>query len=152
MYKVRGFTLIEILVSTAIIVLVGSITVSVFSSFNRERSLMKDVAEVAALIEEARALTLSSKDRSSFGVRFEADRAIRFQGTAYVEGAASNVTVLLGPSTTISSISLSGGGNDVVFEKLTGDATRTGSVTIALLKDPSRTKVIQIFGTGIVQW
>ena len=52
---------------------------------------------------------------------------------------------------TIFSISLSGGGADVVFERLTGELDKSVTITITLVSDTSKTRVITIQLTGVVE-
>lgn len=151
MPKTSGFTFIEVLI---IIAVIGILSVSVFSvyrEFNNSRSLEVSVQNVASLLKEARSLTLSSKDDSVYGVHLEEDRAVLFKGTTYSTSSADNVEYIVSGLVTATS-TLTGGGNDVVFERLTGETTTFGTTTLWLTSDASSTKNIIIKETGIIEF
>lgn len=149
--RVSGFTVVEVITAVFIISLLVASGISVFGKMLRERSLTKDIAEAVALLEEARSLTLSSKESMSYGVHFASRSMVRFQGNSYATSSPSNVTVALTPRVAITDVQLQGG-SDIVFERLTGNAVRFGSITFSLLDDASRTKTITVLQTGIVEW
>ena len=100
-----------------------------------------------------RAVTIKSSfvDSSKYGVHFEASRVVLFKGNTYDANDPDNEEYLL-RGNTLSPITLTGGGSDVVFERLNGKTNQSGTVTISSVSDPSRSKVITIRGTGIVEF
>lgn len=145
----RGFTIFEVLISIAIIVIIGSISVSVFSRLSNSTSLDKDAHIVLSYIEKARAMAINSVDAVEHGVKFDTNSVKIFSGTAY---NVSNIETdyNLPGSATISAINLSPAGSEVFFEKLTGNASATGTITVLSSKNGS-TKVINIYGTGLAE-
>ena len=144
-----GFTLLEMLLSVGIITIISVIGVSSFLNINRDRALTAEVEKVLSLIAKARTFTISEKDGGAYGVHFEQGKAVLFLGPTYNAGAGSNQAQTVNGAVRISAISLSGGGSEVLFRKLTGTAVQSGTITIALVKDPSVTKVITIALTGV---
>ena len=74
----RGITLLEILVSVAILAALSLVGVWYFSSATKSQALQKDRQGVVALLSEARSLSLSSKDASPYGGHIE-----EFQGVLF---------------------------------------------------------------------
>ena len=146
-----GFSLIEALVVIAAMALLAVLSYGAYKSFNDHEALGKDAVKVVALYEEARSLSVGSKDGSAYGVHVESAQAVGFKGAVYSDGNANNVVEALNPRVTISDISLSGGGSDVVFSGTGGTTTKSGTVTLSLVADPSATQVITIYTSGLVE-
>jgi prepilin-type N-terminal cleavage/methylation domain-containing protein len=142
----RGFTLLEVLVVAAVIVLLAVISLVAFKNFNRNTALDADTRVVVSVIEAARQNTLSSKGDMQYGVRLESNAVVLFQGTVYNAANTSNKRY---PLTVHSSItkSLSGGGSDIVFKKLTGETDQHGSITVTLSDGSSKTIIVYKTGT-----
>lgn len=144
-----GFSLIEMIAVIAIgAVLVVAVIIS-FSSFRNSKIVDVSVDQVLSVINEARVKTVSSEDYSRFGVRLEAGRVALFKGDVFTEPNSSNVQTTMSPLVEISNISLSGGGADIVFQKLTGKTNNYGSLRIRLKSDNNKYKTISVKSTGI---
>ena len=139
----------EILVVIGVTVLLVVITLNSFSNLNRREALKKEALQVASIFDQARSLTLSSKKASKYGVHLEADKVTIFQGDTYSSGDPGNITTSLNPLVTITNIELSGGGSDLVFDRLTGATSQYGTTTISLSSDLAQTKSVIIYPTGV---
>lgn len=146
-----GFTAIEILVAIAIVVLLSVITFTSFSNLNRKEILDKESLKILSVIQDARSLTLSSKNSSQYGVYFEEDRIISFAGSTYNSSNPNNLETTLSSRVSITSIALNGVVSEVVFERLSGKTSQFGTVTLSLVSDSSLTKTIRIFETGLLE-
>jgi prepilin-type N-terminal cleavage/methylation domain-containing protein len=146
-----GFTLIEILIIVSIFVVLSAIGLSAFLNFNRHHALEKDTRAVFSLIEDARSRTLSAKNDSSWSVHFESNKAVLFEGGVYDAGDTRNSEILLSSYVFTSSIDLTDGAQIITFQRLTGEASATGSITLSLASDLSIQKTINIYKTGIVE-
>lgn len=144
----KGITLLELVVVIAIVVLLTSVIVTSFSKFRNDKILDTGVENILSVLAKARGNTLSSKNAYQYGVHFEASRTILFRGTTYSSSDINNEIISLDDSLEISSISLTGGGVDVVFDRLTGKTSMDGSVILRLKSDTTKTKTITINGTG----
>ena len=142
----RGITLIEMLVVVAILAILAGIGTLALTSFRSAKTLSADSARVVSMLADARARTLASIDDSQYGVHFATDRSILFKGTSYTDGAATNVTLTLSSNVSISDISLPGGGSDVLFSRLTGKTSQSGSITLSLTGGTSTRVVIEQSG------
>ena len=148
----RGFTLIELLVAVFVIVLATTGITVALSHYTRTQALHGATRLVISEIEDARGRTLSSKGSSEYGVFFDDDRVVLFRGGNYSAGDPANEVTILDTRTTILSVSLSGGGSEIVFERLSGEASEDGTVEVALVNDPSIKQTITIQGTGLVSY
>lgn len=144
-----GFTLIEVLIVIAIAAILFAIVLSGFSGLRQETDLSLAAQDSVAFLQQARIKTLSSESSSSYGVHFETSKFTLFTGNTYDSVDPSNKDRILPTSVDISSISLAGGGADVVFKRLTGETAAYGSVTFRLTSDPIVTRVIKIEPTGL---
>jgi prepilin-type N-terminal cleavage/methylation domain-containing protein len=147
----KGFTLIEILIAIAILVLLTYVIIGAFFSFNRNQALDKDVSKVTLALEEARQFTLFSKESSQYGIHFDPTEVILFKGSTYSSGDPENVSTKLNSLINISTINLLGGGNEVIFERLTGETNQSGTITLEDNNTPPKIKTITIEGTGLIK-
>jgi prepilin-type N-terminal cleavage/methylation domain-containing protein len=148
--KRKAFTIVEFLVVTAILAILAALIFSAFIDTNRAQGLSKQTATVAAILERARSMTLSSEADSVYGVHFDTDKAILFRGTLYDSATTSNQTHLLTGPVFISERNIAGGGFDIVFARLTGGTQNFGTIKISL-KDGTSTSTIEIFQTGLIE-
>ncbi len=130
--------------------MLGTFVVTAYLKFNSMQALEKDRALVSSILNQARSLTLSSKGNSQYGVRFNAGEIVLFTGASYSAATTTNLSFPLSPQVSLST-SLSGGGVEVVFERLSGKTRESGTVTLALVSNASSTKSITIYGTGVIQ-
>lgn len=145
----RGFTAIELLVGIAVIAVIFSIATGPLKSFRDSQILASDTENILSILKEARSQTIFSKNSSQYGVHFESGRAVLFQGTVFGEPNANNKEFRLNSNLSISNWSLNGGGQDVIFKRLTGTTDQFGTVTAALKNNPAKVKIINISETGI---
>ena len=144
----RGFTALEIIVSLAILILLGAMTAGYLSGLKKVITLDGAIESIISLTREAKAKTLAPEDGSQFGVRFESSKATLFKGAAYIEGGADNKIYNLPGETEIFNIGFSGG--NLVFKLLTGEPAATGSVSIRLKTDTANPKTIFINNAGLI--
>lgn len=143
-----GFTLIELLVVFAIVAVLVLLAIFAFRYFQEERALTGATEGVLSTIAQARWRTLASKNQTVAGVHIEAGSYVLFQGVNYVAGAATNETFLLPPEVEFNGWNL-GGGDELIFDRLTGKTSQAGTIQFRLKNRPARTKTITILGTGI---
>jgi Tfp pilus assembly protein PilW len=146
-----GLTLLEILISVAVLVLIVSVITSIFLSFDKHQALERDVSKVISTLEKAKALTLFSREASQYGVHIEASQITLFKGSTYQVGASDNRLTGLHSKVSISGYTLNGGGDDIVFDRLTGETSQDGTITLMSKIDSSQTKTITIEKTGLVR-
>lgn len=146
-----GFTLLETVMVIAIVTLLLAFSLTAFRNLGDNEALGKDAALVTAILAQARSLALSSKNNDQFGVHLTSSSVTLFEGTSYVAGASTNRTDSLNSRVTITAISLSGGGSDIIFRQLTGDTTNSGTVTLSQVGDATKTRSVTIYKTGLIE-
>src|SRR5262245_7888733 len=124
----RGITLTEILLVTAIMLVLLVLTIETFNRLGATRALDTNTQAIVLELEKARSLTLASKNEAQFGVHIASTSVTLFQGSSYSAGASSNVEVFFNPAVSISGAALAGGGSDVVFQRLTGKTANSGTI------------------------
>lgn len=141
----------ETVVIITIIFIVTALTFNSFFNLNNEEALNVSVGQVRSVLEEARSLTLASKSDQQYGVHFDTNAIVRFAGSVYDSNDPDNVIRELHQRVQILSTTLTGGGDDVIFDRLSGDTSESGTITISLVSDTSDTRVITVSQTGIVE-
>ena len=153
MYKfTKGNSLIEVVIAMAIITIILIITVPKLNDFRDNQTLKNTTADVVSLINEAKTNTLSSKNGSVHGVHFETDRMVLFEGGTYDSSSVNNKKVLFDPLVTLpwSNIVINGNGNEIIFDRLTGNTNNYGTITLELSGDSTIKKVITVSALGII--
>ncbi|MEK7575817.1 MAG: hypothetical protein AAB491_01890 [Patescibacteria group bacterium] len=148
----KGISIIEIIIILAVISIVLGIVVINLTSFREEQALNSTINESISYINEARSKTLSSKDFSQYGIHFEQTKITLFKGVNYNSSDSNNIDYIFSSLLEISSISLNGGGNEVIFQKITGKTDQFGTVTYRVKNNPSKSKIITIKSTGIIDY
>ena len=143
-----GITLLELLITIAIIVTLTSLFVGGFSSFNRSGQLNSAVSDIATALKTARSKTISSEGPSSWGVHVESDRFILFQGLNFVSTSSTN-TVFMLPGLVSASTSLANTTSNVVFLRPDGSTGNYGTITLSF-KDQSDQRFVRIDQAGAV--
>lgn len=147
----KGFSLIEIIIVIAIFAALFVITLTAFSRFNNNQALNRSVSEVTSILNEARALTLASKNNAVYGVHFLSDRVTLFTGQIFSPSDPDNEVNVISSKVSISNIALSGGGDDIIFQRLTGKTNQNGTITLSLISDSSKSKTITVEVSGIIE-
>lgn len=147
----RGFTLIEILIVIVILATIVTIVVSAFSRFDNNQSLQSATAKIVTALDEARSKTLASYDNSVYGVHLQSDKAVLFKGETFSPLSSDNEDFIFSSKISISEISLSGGGDEIIFKRLMGKTDQDGIITLSLISDSSKFKTITIQSSGIIE-
>jgi len=153
--KQRAFTLVEILVVVGIIALFLGLSIPALRSFQQVSHLDNTGKEVVAALRLAQSKTLASEGAFQYGVHFDTTSTPHqytlFQGESFItrDPVQDEITVLQ-KTVEISVISL-GGGNEVVFLRLTGQTSVQGTITFRQIADPVQTKTVSILSSGVVQ-
>lgn len=144
----KGFTLTELLVVLFVMGVIAALSVVSFKDFNERQTLRVASQDVYTALIDARGDTLASENDSVYGVHIDANQIVRFVGASYDPNSASNATsTLLAPVAATSS--LTGGSADIVFARLTGKASATG--TIMLHTNGEATTTITINASGLIE-
>jgi prepilin-type N-terminal cleavage/methylation domain-containing protein len=148
--KNKGFTLTEILVVIAVIVLIAAISVFSLRSLYISTTIRSGAEEVFGSLSDARSSSLSSQNDSVHSVHFSTTTVTRFEGDTYVDGAAENkVYNFEGRVAATSSIIDDGG--VVTFAKITGIPSATGTIVV-YDRDETGSTSVQIHRSGLIEF
>jgi prepilin-type N-terminal cleavage/methylation domain-containing protein len=149
MYKKGGFTILETIISIIIVSLISTIALWYFKNAESDEALSKDKQGLITLLEEARSLSISSKQAGMYGVRLQADRATLFKGPSYATSSDNKVHEF-NSKVSVSNYSLAGGGSDIIFSRLNGSTVYTGTITLSL-KNSLSSSTITVRDTGVIE-
>lgn len=145
----KGFTLMEMIIIVAITTTLLIITGVLFSTTIGRNQTENVTQDIVSTLRRAQWQSMNGHEDSQWGVHFESDAFTLFKGTTYSSGAADNVVTNLPNDITISTVTLNGGGVDVVFETEFGDTTDYGSIVID--QDTSlETRTVTINTVGMI--
>ena len=142
-----GFTLVEITVAVALMAMFTLVGTSVFSSVRNAQELQTAKQDVVLALNSARESTLRSLSDKSYGVIFSNSGVIRFTST-YTAGTSSNITFSF-PSSVSATTSLSGGTTTILFTRLTGQPSATGTITVTE-GDSGAVATVHIDTSGVI--
>lgn len=144
----KGFTLIELLVTIGVIAIMSAGVFVGYRGMSGRFELKTQSFKVLDVLNLARARTLASLGASTYGVHFEQTQFVLFRGASYDALSPDNVFYILPTSVEIADIALTGGGADVVFNRLTGATSQSGSLKVRLVSDISRLRTIEVLVSG----
>ncbi|HZX50105.1 MAG TPA: prepilin-type N-terminal cleavage/methylation domain-containing protein [Candidatus Paceibacterota bacterium] len=152
----RGFTLAEILVVVAILGLLVAMSLPVFSIFREESRVTTTAEEVASILRLAQNRTLASQGDTKHGVYFDniasPHQYVLFQtNTDYASRNAPEDEVYEISDKLEFSVIDFAGGQEVVFERLTGATNQAGSVTVRVASDPAKVRTVFVESSGNVE-
>ncbi|MEK7107809.1 MAG: prepilin-type N-terminal cleavage/methylation domain-containing protein [Patescibacteria group bacterium] len=147
----KGATLVEMLVVLAIAAVLFVLVYEVFVNYNRGQALEKSAAAVVAVLSEARGKTLAGRGAAQYGVHFAADSVTFFTGAVYNSSDPNNKIEHLNSLAEIGGINLNGGGNDTIFNKLTGATSQYGTIVVRNKNNPAQIMTVTIYQTGLIE-
>jgi prepilin-type N-terminal cleavage/methylation domain-containing protein len=140
----KGFTMIEIMISLAILALIVGVSAISFANFSRKSALDASATALATALREARAKTLASVGSDQYGVKVDGDRFTLFRGASFSSSTPGNSEFLFAGQVRASSSP-----NVFVFRKVTGNAGSSGMIELYLTGSPTTKKTIQVEPTGL---
>ncbi len=145
---IRGFTLMEMAIVMAILILLVAIVVPSFSRYRKVQILKSETEHLVLLLREARSRTLSSENSLQYGVYVTSNSVTMFSGSAYVSGASGNQTTAVDSAVTLTP-SLAGGGNTILFKRLSGATDQSGTIVVAVVGDTTQ-HTVTISSLGLI--
>ena len=141
----KGFTLLEILLSVAAITIISGMSIPVYQSFQVKDALDIAVVSTAQSLRRAQNLSFASDGDSSWGTKIASGSITVFKGASFDSREASFDEVFDVPT----SISPSGVG-EIVFNKLTGEPQTVGAIVFT--SSINETATLTINGKGMVDY
>ena len=115
--KKNGFTLMELLIVLALLVIFSVATIPFGLNMYRSRILQEETETISSVLRRAQSNSILGKEDSSWGVVFfpEEETYTLFKGENFTEGDQSNQSFKISPGVSVEEV------RKVVFEKHTGD-------------------------------
>lgn len=148
-YMKSGITVIELLIVVAIFILIGAVMVGVFRGLQTDSNIAAATEIVISSLRQARSQTLASINDEQYGVYFASTSVTVFVGDTYNPSDSENEISLLPRGTEISSINL-GGSSEIIFSRLTGGSSASGTVVVSSLQNTSEFRTITINFVGLI--
>lgn len=140
-----GFTLLEVLLSVAVITLISGIFLVVYQAFQVRNDLDIAATTYVHTLRRAQILSQAVDGDMPWGVYIVSGNITLFRGTSYITRESSLDEIFdLPASITPSGIS------EIVFNKLSGLPQITGSVT--LTSNTNETNIITINSKGTIEY
>lgn len=143
--RVTGFTLLEVLLSIAIIGILAGISMPIYQSFQVKNDLDVAVNTIVQTLRRAQLLSQAVDGDSSWGVYMQNGSITLFQGADYSSHDSNFDEVFDVPT----SITFSGI-QEIVFTKFSGEPQTTGIIT--LNSSTNETRTITINEKGMVSY
>lgn len=147
-----GFTFLEVVLVLGILGTLSALLIPVSRQFHLGSLLDAEAQALASDLVRARSSAVAGIADTDHGVHVDAsptDQWVLFRGASYAPGAPSNETHPLPASLDITSVTLAGGGTDVVFRERRGTTASAGSV---VLRAPSgETRTVSVNAEGVVE-
>ncbi|HEY4498247.1 MAG TPA: prepilin-type N-terminal cleavage/methylation domain-containing protein [Candidatus Paceibacterota bacterium] len=140
----KGLTLIEVVITMAILAIIGGLGLFVSTDFYRGYILRTERDTLVSILQRQRSRALNNVSDSHHGVFLETDQYTVFQGNSYASRNPDYDEVINLPSSVVI-----GGINEVVFESLSGDSSASGDITIS--RDP-QTFTISLNNEGRINY
>lgn len=140
--KPAGVTLLEVMLSVAVIGLLAGMAAPVYQSFQVRNDL--DVASntIAQTLRRAQLLSRIGEGEASWGVSIGSGSITLFQGDSYATRNTQYDEVWSVPDTISSS-----GLNEIVYVKFLGTTTTSGTITLTSSSNENRALIVSEYGT-----
>lgn len=143
----RGFTLLEILISISVLTLISGMALVSFVNSRNVREAVVSGQDIISVLRLAQSKSIGGEDNSAWGVHLEQGQAVLFRGTSYA-GATFTQNFPVPARLEIADITLTGGGSDVIFKRITGRTDQAGSFTARIRSATSVAFSVSIDGSG----
>lgn len=141
----KGFSLIELLLSLAIISIIVMITIPIYGSFQARNDLTIAATTVAQTLRRAQILSQAVSGDSGWGVKIQTGSITLFKGAGYAGRDAGFDEIFAMPGNITP-----GGITEIVFNKFSGEPLAGGIITLTSVNN--EIKNIAINGKGMVSY
>lgn len=148
-----GFTLLEILLTTAILVVIASVGIFSYGGFNRTVDLNSIADAISGQLRRAQTRAMGADDLVRWGVHFDNptsgdDYYSLYSGDSY----STNIEQYFLPSSVVFTTPATSAVVNVSFEKLSGASVSGAQTVVIQTTDGSQTKTISINTIGRVSY
>ena len=146
--KKQGLAILETLIVSVIMFVLAAFSYISLVSFRDQQILNNGVGSALALIQDARSRTLASRYNAQYGINFQTDRLILFQGASYPGLTIEEMP--LDAHLQIIEVQLQGGGTSLIFERLSGTTFNEGTLQIGIKDSQTASSTLRINAAGLV--
>ncbi len=146
----KGITLLEILISIAILTLVSIMVIIVARPVVNYYEINRVTRGGASIIEKARVQSTYSKEASKYSVKIFSDKFVLFKGTVYDPDEPSNYVFDFGSRVELAASTLEEG-DVITFDRITGRTTNSGTIKLWIPNATTSSSTIIIGKTGIIE-
>ncbi|MDZ7611754.1 MAG: type II secretion system protein [Candidatus Moranbacteria bacterium] len=143
--KVNGYTLLEILLSVAVISIIAGLSLPVFQSFQNRNDLSVASEVMVNTVRRAEIFSRAGKEDSQWGVRVEGENIVLFKGNDF-----SGRNQAFDEDFSISSTLNVSGQTEFIFNKFSGEPQSPGSIVFMGLN--GRSETVSINEKGVVNY
>ncbi len=138
----KGFTLPEVLLSVTLLGVIASMTIPMYRTFMVRNDLDTAAMTIAQGLRRAQALSEAGDGDTTWGVRVGVGSILIYKGASYVSRDSS-----FDENTSIPTTIVPAGITEVVFSKITGTPSATGTFILTSQNNETRTVTINEKGT-----
>lgn len=131
----------------AIILILVALSTAGLVSLRQNTDVGTSTHQIIAALQLARNKALASENDSNYGVHFESNKYVLFTGSTYSASAPDNEVHELKSTVEVHDINLVGG-SDVVFDRVQGTTSNSGSVGVRLINDSTNSRAITVLASG----
>lgn len=137
----KGFTLIEVLLSVAIIGLLTGVSLPIYASFANRNDLEVTTENIVRSLRRAQSYSRAVNNDSQWGVAIQSGTIVVFKGATYAtrDTAFDEATII--PNNVSTS-----GFSEVVFSKLYGAPSATATINLNTINNDTRTVTLNAEG------
>ena len=141
----QGFSLLEVLLSVAILAVLAGLSLPVYESFLRRNDLDLTAQQVASSLRRAQTFARANSYDSVWSVAVQSSNVTLFRGTNFAgRDQTYDESVAIPASVSVSGLS------EVQFSKLTATPNTTGSITLTSTANATRT--VTVNAKGMVEY
>lgn len=151
----KGFTLVEILVALALLVIIFSFGLFISFDFYKSYAFGAEKSIIVSVLQKARSQSLNNINQAKHGVRFEKSPGLKyiiFEGSSYDPNNSNNITIGSSFGISITNPVLS---FEVVFDQLSGNCITSNcstSLLIITVSDGTKSYDITLNSEGRINW
>jgi len=143
----KGFTLLEVLLSIAIISGMAAFSIPVYQSFQVKNDLDLAVSKTIQTLGRAQMLSQGVDGDVTWGIKIQTGSITLFKGISFnTRDVSFDEISVISQSITLAPLSL----NEIIFNKLSGEPQSQGTIT--LTSTNNETKTITINAKGFVSY
>ena len=142
----KGFSLIELLVTIAIISILASVSVGSYFFFKKNTDIDLGVQKVVNAIREAQGMAKAMKNDDAWGIDISVSRALIFKGTNFA-GRTQSYDIAI----PLQGLTSASGTTQFIFYKLTG-LPYSASIGTLTLGNGNTTQTIQSNAEGLISY